>query len=65
MMLVIYRKSTNHAPRNSEIDETGAEIQRLKKLRRHRLLMQQLHQIWRDQFQKRVEAAERANESLY
>ena len=24
--------------------------------------MQQLHQIWRDQFQKRVEAAERANE---
>ena len=46
-----------------EIDETGAEIQRLKEAAGDTgLLMQQLHQIWRDQFQKRVEAAERANE---
>ena len=46
-----------------EIDETGSEIQRLKEAAGDTgLLMQQLHQIWRDQFQKRVEAAERANE---
>jgi DNA repair ATPase RecN len=46
-----------------EIDETGAEIQRLKEAAGDTgLFMQQLHQIWREQFQKRVEAAERANE---
>jgi hypothetical protein len=55
----------NQSPtkKQREIDETGAEIQRLKEAAGDTgLLMQQLHQIWRDQFQKRVEAAERANE---
>ena len=46
-----------------EIDATGAEIQRLKEAAGDTgLFIQQLHQIWREQFQKRVEAAERANE---
>ena len=53
----------SHTKKQREIDETGAEIQRLKEAAGDTgLLMQQLHQIWRDQFQKRVEAAERANE---
>jgi energy-coupling factor transporter ATP-binding protein EcfA2 len=53
----------SRAKKQREIDETGAEIQRLKEAAGDTgLLMQQLHQIWRDQFQKRVEAAERANE---
>ncbi|WP_278593678.1 TrlF family AAA-like ATPase [Bilophila wadsworthia] len=46
-----------------EIDAAGAEIQRLKETAGDTgLFIQQLHQIWREQFQKRVEAAERANE---
>ncbi|RIY39878.1 TrlF family AAA-like ATPase [Neopusillimonas maritima] len=53
----------SRAKKQREIDETGAEIQRLKEAAGDTgLLMQQLHQIWREQFQKRVEAAERANE---
>lgn len=54
----------NHsrARKQREIDETGSEVQRLKEAAGDTaLLMQQLHQIWREQFQKRVEAAERAN----
>lgn len=46
-----------------EIEESGAEIQRLKDAAGDpEVLMQQLHQVWRDQYQKRVEAAEQANE---
>ena len=46
-----------------EIDETDTEIQKLKEAAGNpEDLMQQLHQIWRDQFQMRMEAAERANE---
>ena len=53
----------SRAKKQREIDETGVEIQRLKEAAGGTgLLMQQLHQIWREQFQKRVEAAERANE---
>lgn len=51
------------AKKQREIDEIGSEIQRLKDAAGDTdRLMQQLHQIWREQFQKRVEAAERANE---
>ena len=46
-----------------DIDETLDEIQRLTEAAgdtsQH---MQQLHQLWREQFEKREEAAERANE---
>ncbi len=53
----------SRAKKQREIDEASAEIQGLKKAAGDiGLLMQQLHQIWREQFQKRVEAAERANE---
>ncbi|MBT6479515.1 MAG: AAA family ATPase [Gammaproteobacteria bacterium] len=53
----------SRAKKQREIDEIGTEIQRLKEAAGDTgLLMQQLHQIWREQFQKRVEAAERANE---
>ncbi|SDW36946.1 TrlF family AAA-like ATPase [Nitrosomonas communis] len=53
----------SRAKKQREIEETGAEIQRLNEAAGDpKALMQQLHQIWRDQFQKRVEAAERANE---
>ncbi|MDM7936775.1 MAG: AAA family ATPase [Cyanobium sp. CZS 48M] len=53
----------SRAKKQREIDETGAAIQRLKEAAGDiALLMQQLHEIWREQFQKRVEAAERANE---
>lgn len=46
-----------------EIDECGSEIQRLREAAGDTdLLMHELHQIWRNQFQKRVEAAGRANE---
>ena len=51
------------AKKQREIDETGADIQRLKDAAGNPDgLMQQLHQVWRDQFQKRMEAAQRANE---
>lgn len=53
----------SRAKKQREIDETGAEIQRLKEATgASETLMQQLHRVWRDQFQKRLEAAERANE---
>lgn len=53
----------SRAKKQREIDETGTEIQRLKEAAGDTgPLMQQLHQIWREQFQKRVEAAKRANE---
>ncbi len=53
----------SRAKKQREIDETGAEIQRLKEAAGDTgLLMRLLHRIWREQFQKRVEAAERANE---
>ncbi len=52
----------SRAKKQQDIDETGAEIHQLKEAAGDTgLLMQQLHQIWREQFQKRVEAAERAN----
>ncbi len=51
------------ARKQLEIDETVADIQRLKDSAGDTDgLMQQLHQVWRDQFQKRMEAAQRANE---
>jgi ABC-type lipoprotein export system ATPase subunit len=53
----------SRAKKQREIDDTGAEIQRLKEAAGDTgLLMQQLHKIWKEQFQKRVQAAERANE---
>lgn len=53
----------SRAKKQRELDETEAEIQRLKEAAGDTgLLMQQLHQIWREQFNKRVEAANRANE---
>lgn len=53
----------SRAKKQQEIDGTGSEIQRLKEAAGDTgLLMQRLHQIWREQFQKRLEAAERANE---
>lgn len=53
----------SRAKKQLEIDEADADIQRLKDAAGNTaLLMQQLHQVWREQFQKRVEAAERANE---
>lgn len=48
--------------KQSEIDETYTESQRLKDAAGNpEERMQQLHQIWRDQYQKRVEAVEQAN----
>lgn len=53
----------SRAKKQREIDETETEIQQLKEAAGDiGLLMQQLHQIWREQFQKRIEAAARANE---
>jgi len=53
----------SRAKKQREIDDTGAEIQQLKNAAGDsEVIMQQLHDVWRDQFQKRVEAAERANE---
>lgn len=52
----------SRAKKQQEIDKTGAEIQWLKEAAGDTsLLMQQLHYLWREQFQKRIEAAERAN----
>jgi len=49
--------------KQDEIDETSTEIQRLKDAAGDpETLMQHLHQVWRDQFKKREEAAEQANE---
>jgi energy-coupling factor transporter ATP-binding protein EcfA2 len=46
-----------------EIEEAGAEIQQLKgSAEDPEVLLQRLHRVWREQFQKRVEAAEQANE---
>ncbi|MEN6442048.1 MAG: TrlF family AAA-like ATPase [Syntrophobacter sp.] len=53
----------SRAKKQREIDEARAEIQRFKEAAADTgLLMQQLHQIWREQFEKRVEAADQANE---
>ena len=53
----------SRANKQREIDEISGEIQRLTEAAGDTgLLMQQLHQIWREQFQKREEAAERAND---
>jgi len=46
-----------------EIDQTRTEIQRLREVAGDTdLLMRQLHQTWREQFQKRLEATVLANE---
>jgi len=59
----LHEINQSRAKKQREIDETGAQIQQFKEAAGDTgLLMQQLHQIWREQFQKRVEAAERANE---
>lgn len=51
------------AKKQREIDKTRAEIQRLMEAAGDTSqLMQQLHQLWREQFKKREEAARRANE---
>ena len=53
----------SRAKKQLELDEATAQIQRLKESAGDiGLLMEQLHQIWREQFQKRLEAAKRANE---
>ena len=55
--------SKSRSKKQKEIDETAAEIQRLKDVAGNpEELMQQLHHIWKAQYQKRVEAADRANE---
>jgi ABC-type lipoprotein export system ATPase subunit len=52
----------SRAKKQREIDNAEAEIHQLKESAGDSgLLMQQLHQIWREEFQKRIEAAERAN----
>lgn len=52
----------SRAKKQCEIDDTGAELQRLKDAAGDpEDLMKQLHQVWREQFQKRMEAAQRAN----
>ncbi|MCL7414045.1 MAG: AAA family ATPase [ANME-2 cluster archaeon] len=49
--------------KQKEIDETTAEIQGLKDAAGDpEVLMQHLHQIWMDQYQKRIQAAGRAND---
>jgi len=51
------------AKKQLEIDEISADIERLKDIAGNPDgLMQQLHQVWRNQFQKRMDAAQRANE---
>jgi len=48
--------------KQQEIDEAREEIQRLRDAAGNpEALMQELHQVWRDQFKKRRKAAERAN----
>ena len=55
--------SQSRDKKQREIDETDAEIKRLKEAAGDSvLLMHQLHQIWREQFERRVEATRRANE---
>lgn len=55
--------SQSRSKKQKEIDETAAEIQRLKDAAGDlEVLMQQLHQIWKDQYQRRIQAAEQANE---
>lgn len=50
------------AKKQREMDVIEAEIRRLRDAAGNtELLMQQLHQIWREQFQKRIEAARQAN----
>jgi len=55
--------SQSRDKKHRDIDEIVLEIERLTKAAENtELLMQQLHQIWREQFHKRKEAANRANE---
>lgn len=55
--------SQSRSKKQKEIDETAAEIQRLQEEAGNpEDIMQQLHQIWKAQYQKRLEAAELANE---
>jgi energy-coupling factor transporter ATP-binding protein EcfA2 len=55
--------SQSRSKKQNDIDETAAEIQRLKDAAGDlEGLMQQLHQIWKDQYQRRIQAAGRANE---
>lgn len=55
--------SQSRDKKRNEIDEMATEIQRLKgEAGDSEALMKQLHQVWRCQYQKRGEAAERANE---
>jgi len=55
--------SQSRSKKQKEIDETAAEIQRLKDAAGDlEGLMQQLHQIWKDQYQRRIQAAGRAND---
>lgn len=55
--------SKSRSKKQNEIDETTAEIQRLKDAAGDpEVLMQQLHQIWKDQYQLRIQAAGRAND---
>lgn len=52
----------SRAKKQHDLDKIETEIQRLKNAAGNtELLMQKLHQVWRNQFQKRVEATERAN----
>ena len=53
----------SRAEKQREINETLADIQRFKDAAGNpEALMKKLHRVWRDQFQKRMEAARRANE---
>ena len=55
--------SQSRAKKQREIDKVCSEIHRLKEAAGDTsLLIEALHRIWREQFQKRIEAAERANE---
>ena len=55
--------SQSRSKKQKEIDETAAEIQRLNDAAGDlEVLMQQLHQIWKDQYQRRIQAAESAND---
>jgi ABC-type lipoprotein export system ATPase subunit len=53
----------SRSKKQTEIGETTTEIQRLKDAAGDpEVLMQQLHQIWKDQYQLRIQAAKRAND---
>lgn len=59
----LHEINQSRAKKQREIEDISAEIQRIKDSAGcPEALMRQLHQVWRDQYQKRVEAAKRANE---